>query len=83
MVNVAFFKSQFNVITMIHTECYVAKLDQYKSAFPNAYFEVITRKQYVPETPKYGHILSPSWELLTKAKKNQWSFFAYASVLLS
>ncbi len=67
---------------MIRTDCYVAKLDLFRQAFPTAYFEVITRKQYVPETPKHGHILSPSWELLTKAKKNQWSFFAYASALL-
>jgi len=67
---------------MIHTECYVAKLELFQKTLPTAYFEVITRKQYVPETPKQGHILSPSWKLLMTAKREKWSYEQYAIALL-
>jgi len=58
----------------IKTDCYLAKLRIYKHIYPKAHFEVITRSA--------NSILSPSWELLKKAKSENWSFQEYKTKLL-
>jgi hypothetical protein len=60
---------------MIHTELYLAKLKTFIYDQTKVHVEVITRVQ--------GHILSPSWNLLTDAKQHAWKFITYASALLS
>ena len=59
---------------MIRTDCYLAKLKVFKHIHPKAHFEVITRS--------INHILSPSWELLKKAKLEDWPFQEYKIKLL-
>jgi hypothetical protein len=44
----------------IRTECYLVALDKYREEYPDAHFEVITRSA--------GHVLSPSWTLVTRGR---------------
>jgi uncharacterized protein YeaO (DUF488 family) len=59
---------------MIRTDCYLAVLKKFKEKYPNAHFEVITR---VAKSP-----LSPSWDLLNKAKEEKWDFDKYRQALI-
>jgi uncharacterized protein YeaO (DUF488 family) len=58
----------------IKLDCYLAVLKKYREKYPNALFEVITRTAKSP--------LSPSWELLNKAKEQNWSFERYKRAFL-
>lgn len=59
----------------VRIECYLAILKKCKEQFPDAHFEVITR------TSK--SILSPSFQLLLKAKVNKWDFETYTKYYLA
>lgn len=58
----------------IRTDCYLAVLKKFRTQFPNAHFEVITRTA--------NHILSPSWQLLQKYKEENLSFEEYTPLFL-
>jgi uncharacterized protein YeaO (DUF488 family) len=55
---------------MIRVECYLAVLQKWKSLFPGAHFEIVTRGGGI------NSVLSPSWLLLGKYKANHnWEEF--------
>ncbi len=56
----------------IKTDCYLAVLKKFKTKFPDAHFEVITRTA--------NHVLSPSWQLLEKYKKEGLTFDTYTDI---
>ena len=57
------------MIGEIRTECYFAVLDKFKSKYPDAHFEIITRKA--------SSVLSPAWDLLDIVKREHWSMEKY------
>jgi hypothetical protein len=65
----------------IRTDCYVSVYDKFKAENPDAHFEVITRKTI----PAIGHtkpsVLSPTWPLLDKIKKEKWDMPRYYAEL--
>lgn len=73
-------KQQDNTIDLksenlnIRIDCYLVVKKKFEKQYPNAHFEVITRTS--------NSILSPSWELLKKIKREKWSFQEYKIKLL-
>jgi uncharacterized protein YeaO (DUF488 family) len=59
---------------MIRIDCYFAVLKKFKEQYMDAHFEMVMRR--------FGHPLSPSWNLLNQAKEMKWSFEKYTSELL-
>jgi len=60
----------------IRLDCYISILDRMRGEFPDAHFEIVTRKG--AESP-----LAPSWDLLGKAKRGEMNFDAYAVKLVA
>jgi len=60
----------------IRIDCYVAVLEKFKREYPNAYFDVITRK-VIPGWTTQASVLSPTWDLLNMAKKEHWAMDQY------
>jgi len=56
-------------------ETYLAILSKMREKHPDAYFIVVTRTAASP--------LSPSWELLNKAKADKWGFKKYREYFIS
>ena len=65
----------------VRVDCYVAVFEKFKAAYPQAHFEVITRKTI----PAIGHakpsVLSPTWPLLDKVKSEKWDMTRYYAEL--
>jgi len=53
----------------IRIDCYLSVLKTFKKTYPDALFEVITRAK--------NHPLSPSWDLLKRARRENWEFKKY------
>jgi hypothetical protein len=64
----------------IRLDCYVAVIEKFKKEYPDAIFEVITR-QVFPPWHIIPSVLSPTWELLTTAKREQWPIDQYFNEL--
>lgn len=66
-----FVNSKFNDYNMeigIRVDCYAAILNKMKSKFPDAHFEIVMRGPQTVGIQCSPSVLSPSWELLKRAK---------------
>jgi uncharacterized protein YeaO (DUF488 family) len=72
--------SKFQMKPLIRIDCYLSVLKKYRKLYPNAHFEVITRQSF--GEIQGDHILSPSWNLLKKSKKEKWNFEQYSRAFI-
>lgn len=64
----------------VRLDCYLAVLEKFKHEYPDAIFEIITRK-VIPPYHLTPSVLSPTWELLDQAKHEQWPIEKYFAAL--
>lgn len=69
------------IIPGIRIDCYLSLAASYMKFYKNAHFEFIVR-QAVPNTVYGNHLLSPSWNLLKRAKDTNMPFAEYSKFFI-
>jgi uncharacterized protein YeaO (DUF488 family) len=67
----------------IRLDCYVSVFKKYKQDYPNAHFELITRKHIQMDYNVYADYLAPSSDLLKEAKSTKMSFEVYTEKFIN